>query len=128
MFLKTPILKRLMKEAYKAYGLTVENKVDTWYIRGGTWETEIVKEHIPNEILGLIVEFAGVMPPVGEAVTITPTSNQLHITGNSVGEFVGEVEPMPTPFSAMGGGTLYRIFQEKQHGKIFRRGTTFARC
>lgn len=50
MFLKKTVLKRLMKEVYK-HGLRVAATEERYYLCGGYWEMDILKEYMPKEIL-----------------------------------------------------------------------------
>ena len=70
MFLKKTVLKRLMKEAYK-HGLRVAATEERYYLCGGYWEMDILKEYMPKEILAAVLELTGWIPETG-AVILRP--------------------------------------------------------
>lgn len=56
-----------MKEAYK-HGLRVAATEERYYLCGGYWEMDILKEYMPKEILAAVLELTGWIPETGEAI------------------------------------------------------------
>lgn len=74
MFFKQPVLKRMLKSAYKGAGLTVGHAAESesgipegYYISSGWWVVWILAEKMPKEIKAAIIELCGDLPEVGEA-------------------------------------------------------------
>lgn len=83
MFLKKTVLKRLMKEAYK-HGLRVAATEERYYLCGGYWEMDILKKHMPKEILAAVLELTGWIPETGESYCATKEGNQVDINRKEV--------------------------------------------
>ncbi len=79
MFLNNGILKRLMKQAYKAGGLIVARTEKRTYIAGNFWEMDVLQEFLPKQILAQIIELAGELPGEGERFRADKNGNQMEM-------------------------------------------------
>ena len=79
MFTNPKILKRLMKEAYKANYLIIGRKEDDYYIQGSYWKLLCNKNYIPKTIFAQIIELAGEIPDEGECFCSGKGGNQMQI-------------------------------------------------
>ena len=62
MFLKTNLLKRLMKQAYAGGGLIAAGRGDWIYISGSYWEIEAEKGYISKKTMGDLISLIGELP------------------------------------------------------------------
>lgn len=80
MLFNTSVLKRLMKYAYKGWGLTVgldavricpgpEPEQMAYVISGKNWTVNILQKFVPKEIKAVIMECAGELPEEGRFFT-----------------------------------------------------------
>lgn len=67
MFTKQNILKSLMKQCYKGFGLYIENESDIISIGCVSWQLEIGLKSIPKKTKSAIIELIGELPEPGEA-------------------------------------------------------------
>ena len=79
MFLKTNLLKRLMKQAYAGGGLVVARRGDWIYLSGSYWEVEVRKRYIPKKTMGDLISLIGELPEDGERFRAEKGGNQMEI-------------------------------------------------
>ena len=115
MFLKKTVLKRLMKEAYK-HGLRVAATEERYYLCGGYWEMDILKKHMPKEILAAVLELTGWIPETGESYCATKEGNQVDINRKEV-SVDAEEEIAVTDLTIDRNGISQRILQDECRGK-----------
>lgn len=84
MFTNPKILKKLMKEAWKANFLIVGKKEGEYYIQGSYWKCICQKDYIPKTIFAQIVELAGEIPEEGECFCSGKSGNQMQINSMEV--------------------------------------------
>jgi hypothetical protein len=77
MFLKTSILKKIMKNAYTGAGLCVCNENGNIILQGNSWMVMFPDGVIPKEMKGEIIKFIGDFPPKGEGFRITKDGEQM---------------------------------------------------
>ena len=116
MFLKKTVLKRLMKEAYK-HGLRVAATEERYYLCGGYWEMDILKKHMPKEILAAVLELTGWIPETGESYCATKEGNQVDINRKEV-SVDAEEEIAVTDLTIDRNGISQRILQDECRGNI----------
>lgn len=116
MFLKKTVLKRLMKEAYK-HGLRVAATEKRYYLCGGYWEMDILKKHMPKEILAAVLELTGWIPETGESYCATKEGNQVDINRKEV-SVDAEEEIAVTDLTIDRNGISQRILQDECRGNI----------
>lgn len=91
MFIKANILKKLMKEAFKANFLIIGRKEDDYYIQGVYWKFLCNKNFIPKTIYAQIIELAGEIPDEGECFCSGKGGNQMQINSMEI-EIPGKAE------------------------------------
>lgn len=70
MIVKQPVLKKMMKAAWKSsFGLTVARVGEWLWMEAEGWEIWMLFEMIPNQIKGDIVTLVGEFPAEGEGFT-----------------------------------------------------------
>lgn len=116
MFLKKTVLKRLMKEAYK-HGLRVAATEERYYLCGGYWEMDILKEYMPKEILAAVLELTGWIPETGESYSTSKEGNQVDINRKEV-SVDAEEEIAVTDLIIDRNGISQRILQDECRGNI----------
>ena len=79
MFLKTNLLKRLMKQAYAGGGLVVARRGDWIYLSGSYWEVEVRKRYIPKKTMGDLISLIGELPEDKERFRAGKDGNQIEI-------------------------------------------------
>lgn len=85
MFLNIKTLLRLMKTAYKGFGLNVQRFDDTLYLGASGWEAEMPYQDAPKEIKAKIVELAGELPEDGTAATLMAAGGQMDFPVRTIG-------------------------------------------
>ena len=91
MFTNPKILKKLMKEAFKANFLIIGRKENDYYIQGSYWKLLCNKEYIPKTIYAQIIELAGEIPDDGECFCAGKDGNQMQVNSMKV-EFPEEAQ------------------------------------
>lgn len=76
MFIKVPIFKRLLKQAFCADRMKVRMDEEGLTVDCKYFAVWFDKEHIPNKIKSAIVELAGEIPEEGKAFLAQRTGNQ----------------------------------------------------
>lgn len=79
MFLKTTVLKKLLKEAYTGPGLHLSNDGFGTYIGSTWWGMWVKNGYITKKELGAIIELTGEMPEAGKGFKATREGNQYEI-------------------------------------------------
>ncbi len=79
MFLKTTVLKKLLKEAYTGPGLHLSNDGFGTYIGSTWWGMWVKNGYITKKELGAIIELTGEMPEAGKGFNATREGNQYEI-------------------------------------------------
>ncbi len=78
MFFKLSVFKKLLKEAYKGIGLTVNRTAEPdidggiregIYLQGGYWAMWIDLKAMPKEAKAAVIELCGELPELGEPFT-----------------------------------------------------------
>ena len=74
MFFKQPVLKRMLKAAYKNEGITVGHTKESekgipegYYVFSNRWGIWIMAERMPKEVKAALIELCGDLPEAGEA-------------------------------------------------------------
>ena len=80
MFIEERILKRLIKQAYKAAGLVLVNTGEDYIIEGSYWAIQVQKEHLPKKIKAAIIELTGELPGILRNDKRKPT--RIYANGN----------------------------------------------
>lgn len=76
MFVNPKILKRLMKEAFKANSLIIGRKEDNMFIQGQYWQFLCDRKFVNKTIYAEIIELAGEIPDEGECFCAGKGGNQ----------------------------------------------------
>jgi hypothetical protein len=71
MFINVKALKKLMKEAYKTFGITVERHNGGLMIASFSWGVWLENSELTNEIKAAVIEYTGEMPEKGTAFTVS---------------------------------------------------------
>lgn len=79
MFLKTNLLKRLMKQAYAGGGLIAAGRGDWIYISGSYWEIEAEKGYISKKTMGDLISLIGELPEDKERFQAGKDGNQMEM-------------------------------------------------
>lgn len=122
MFVKLSKIVTLMKQAYKAGGLTVANKEYFYTLEGRGWAMQIYREYAPKELLGEIVKLTGRLPDEDEQFLAKPEGNQqeilyrkddyLDVYRNALeAEAEGKRLEQTQFILTTPGGTVYIVFQ-----------------
>lgn len=100
-----------MKEAYK-HGLRVAATEERYYLCGGYWEMDILKEYMPKEILAAVLELTGWIPETGESYSASKEGNQVDINRKEV-SVDAEEEIAVTDLIIDRNGISQRILQDE---------------
>lgn len=76
MFIKVPIFKKLLKQAFAANRMKVKMDRSGLTVDCGHFTVWFEKEHIPNKIKSAIVELSGEIPEEGKAFLAQKSGNQ----------------------------------------------------
>ena len=76
MFIKVPIFKKLLKQAFAADRMKVKMDESGLTVDCGHFAVWFEREHIPNKIKSAIVELAGEIPEEGKAFLAQKSGNQ----------------------------------------------------
>lgn len=76
MFIKVPVFKKLLKQAFAANRMKVKMDRSGLTVDCGHFAVWFEKEHIPNKIKSAIVELAGEIPEEGKAFLAQKSGNQ----------------------------------------------------
>lgn len=79
MFVNPKILKRLMKEAFKANSLIIGRKEDNMFIQGQYWQFLCDRKFVNKTIYAEIIELAGEIPDEGECFCAGKGGNQMQV-------------------------------------------------
>lgn len=91
MFVNPKILKRLMKEAFKANYLIIGRNEDKMYIQGHYWRLLCDRKFVPKTIYAEIIELAGEIPDEGECFCAGKEGNQMQINPMTI-DFPGDAK------------------------------------
>ena len=119
MFFKISKAEKLMKEAYKAWGLRVGVTQTGWlYIAGGAWAICQSLEECPKEFKGAIIGLCGDLPEPGEAYRAKVDEIQMEkINDVYVLPAVANVDPQDEPCEL---AEVRRILFRSKSGKDYR--------
>lgn len=121
MFLREKALRKLLKQAYKG-GLVVGNTGKTIYLSGWCWELEILREHLPKEILAQIIELTGELPEEGECFSATSEGNQMEARDTEGMTVAVQKYSVPLRWTRLlfhsGKNAVMRIYQNQTTNKI----------
>lgn len=81
MFIKVPVFKKLLKQAFAANRMKVKMDRSGLTVDCGHFAVWFEKEHIPNKIKSAIVELAGEIPEEGKAFLAQKSGNQYEMDG-----------------------------------------------
>ena len=84
MFVNPKILKKLMKEAFKANFLIIGRNEDNMYIQGQYWKLICKRNFVPKTIYAEIIELAGEIPEEGECFCAGKEGNQMQINSMTI--------------------------------------------
>lgn len=132
MFFNLVILKKLMKEAYKGYGLTIArtvNETPYWgtkegiYVQGSYWEIWFELEAMPKEVKAGIIEMAGDLPEQGKPFRANKEGNQYEIEIEEFLDLPERAEAAENKFRVTNmirkiGLTNYRLLQDQKTHRI----------
>lgn len=79
MYLKSSLFKKMLKEAYKGYGLTVGCSKEGYYLAGTWWVAWFPESKIPKEVKGAVIELCGDLPEIGQTFRANKEGNQYEI-------------------------------------------------
>lgn len=81
MFIKVPVFKKLLKQAFAANRMKVKMDGSGLTVDCGHFAVWFEKEHIPNKIKSAIVELSGEIPEEGKAFLAQKSGNQYEMDG-----------------------------------------------
>lgn len=120
MFLKIPVFKRLIKQAYKTVGITLGHTIEPegLYISGGWWMIWHQYETVPKEVKAAVIEICGDLPEMGKMVRVMKNGADQYELEDTMVDVMGEsalcsISLKVTPVIYMQGDTAVRIMQDE---------------
>lgn len=131
MFFKINVLKKLLKETYKNWGLTVGHTAEKetgepegFYIASSWWAIWFAAKTIPKEAKGAIIELCGDLPEEGEEFkALKGMGNQYEMVKEEISNLPANFKECYRGFRVTGlirqsGKTLIRYLQDEEGSTI----------
>ena len=112
MFVNPKILKRLMKEAFKANSLIIGRKEDDMFIQGQYWQFLCDRKFVQKTIYAEIIELSGEIPEEGECFCAGKNGNKMQVHSMEIPFPINAKEVAVTDFVLLHKtGVAQRIIQ-----------------
>lgn len=118
MFTNPKILKKLMKDAFKANQLIIGRNKDDYYLQGSYWKLLCNKNYIPKTIFAQIIELAGEIPDEGECFCSGKGGNQMQLNPMVIEIPEGAVRVDITDYILMSTKGVAQRLLQLPNGKI----------